>query len=214
MLRSPEVKDLLAGYRRFRRTGWPQQRANFESLASGQSPKAVVIACIDSRVDPAMIFDAPPGQLLTIRNVANLVPPYQPDAAYHGTSSALEFGVCALEVPQIIVLGHGGCGGVQALLTGAPQSAPEFVGPWMQIAAEARERALAATSPGDAQLRGEYEVVKVSLENLLTFPWVAERVKAGRLILYGAWFAIRTGELMLLQPDGTFALAEGLPVPG
>jgi len=203
------VNELLAGYHRFRRTGWPQQRANFESLAqTGQSPKALMVACIDSRVDPAMIFDAPPGRLLTLRNVANLVPPYQPDAAYHGTSSALEFGVCVLEVPRIIVMGHGGCGGVRALLEGAPQSAPEFVGPWMQIAAAARDRAREQASAEDAQLFGEYEVVKISLANLLTFPWIAQRVADGRLQLDGAWFAIRTGQLKFLQPDGSFALAE------
>src|SRR5665213_1278838 len=113
------METLLAGYRRFRARGWPEQRRLFESLAeNGQRPKALVVACVDSRVDPAMIFDAAPGELLTVRNVANLVPPYAPDAAYHGTSAALEFGVRVLEVPRILVLGHGLCGGVQALLEG------------------------------------------------------------------------------------------------
>jgi len=200
------MHELLAGYRRFRRTGWIDQRANFEALATeGQSPQALIVAYIDSRVDPAMIFDAPPGQLLTIRNVANLVPPYQPDEAFHGTSAALEFGVRVLEVPQIVVLGHGGCGGVRALLEGAPPTAPEFIGRWMQIAGPARVQAMDAESTEDPQLRCEHEVVKVSLENLLTFPWIAERVAAGRLRLHGAWFAIRTGELMLLEADGSFA---------
>ncbi len=137
------MKTLLAGYRRFRAHGWPAQREALESLArNGQSPKTLVIGCIDSRVDPAMIFDAAPGELLTVRNVANLVPPYAPDLAYHGTSAALEFGVRVLEVQHVMVLGHGLCGGVRALLEGAPDNAHEFVEPWMSMAGSARRRAL------------------------------------------------------------------------
>src|SRR5271163_1805799 len=105
---------LLEGYQRFRANGWPEQRRVFESLAvHGQSPKALVIACVDSRVDPGVIFDARPGELLTVRNIANLVPPYFPNSHYHCTSAALEFGVMVLEVPNLIVLGHGLCGGVR-----------------------------------------------------------------------------------------------------
>jgi carbonic anhydrase len=155
-----------------------------------------------------MIFDAPPGRILTVRNVANLVPPYEPDAAFHGTSAALEFGVCVLNVPRIVVLGHGSCGGVRALIEGAPEGAREFVGPWMQIAGAARAIALEAESAEERQLRAEEEAVRISLQNLLTFPWIFERVKDGRLSLHGAWFSIRNGELMLLKEDGTFA-----PVP-
>src|SRR5579863_7252086 len=115
------MEKLLAGYQRFRANGWPEQRRVFESLAqNGQFPKALVLGCIDSRVDPARIFDTVPGEVLTVRNVANLVPPYAPDAAYHGTSAALEFGVRVLEVPHVMVLGHSLCGGVRALVDGAP----------------------------------------------------------------------------------------------
>jgi len=163
------------------------------------------VACIDSRVDPAMIFDAAPGEMLTVRNVANLVPPYAPDAAYHGTSAALEFGVRVLEVPHLIVLGHGLCGGVQALLNGAPGSAAEFVAQWMLIAEPARERALQSARAEERQRLCEYEVIKVSLNNLMTFPWIAERVATGKLELHGAWFNIHSGLLMILQPDGSFA---------
>ncbi len=200
------MKTFLEGYQRFRANGWPERRRAFESLAkSGQSPKALVVACVDSRVDPAMIFDTAPGDILTIRNVANLVPPYAPDAAYHGTSAALEFGVRVLEVPHIIVLGHGLCGGVRALLDGAPDNTHEFISTWMSIAWSARAVAMRRSSPDQRQQCCEHEVVKVSLVNLMTFPWVAERVTAGKLELHGAWFDIRTGELMLLQPDGSFS---------
>jgi carbonic anhydrase len=200
------MQRFIDGYHRFRANGWLTQRQAFESLASdGQAPDALVVACIDSRVDPAMIFDAAPGQMLTLRNVANLVPPYAPDAAYHGTSAALEFGVRVLKVPHLIVLGHGLCGGVQALLNGAPLHAHEFVEPWMSLATPARTRALSSSPASERQQCCELEVVKVSLANLLTFPWVAERAAAGQLKLHGAWFDIRTGTLMTLQPDGTWA---------
>ncbi len=180
----------------------------FEALAAdGQHPRALVLACIDSRVDPAMIFDAGPGELLIVRNVANLAPPYAPDAAYHGTSAALEFGVRVLRVPNLVVLGHGQCGGVQALLGGAPEAARDFVAPWMAMAAPARQRALACDTLEARQRCCEHEVVKLSLANLLTFPWIAERVAAGDLALHGAWFAIHSGELTLLRPDGAFAPA-------
>jgi carbonic anhydrase len=198
------MQRLLDGYARFRAKNWPERRKAFESLANnGQSPKALVVACIDSRVDPAMIFDAAPGEMLTLRNVANLVPPYAPDAAYHGTSAALEFGLCVLEVPHIIVLGHGLCAGVRALLDGPPDTAQEFVAPWMSIASPAREHALEAPL-AERQQCGEFEVVKVSLTNLMSFPWVVERVRSGKLQLHGAWFDIHSGVLMTMQPDGTF----------
>jgi carbonic anhydrase len=202
------MTSLLAGYRRFRANGWPEQRRVFESLArDGQTPKAMVLACVDSRVDPSGIFDAAPGEMLTVRNVANLVPPYAPDAAYHGTSAALEFGVRVLKVPELIIMGHGLCGGVSALLGGAPDNALEFVAPWMSMAEPARALAMAAPEE-ERQQRCEHEVVKISLANLMTFPWLAERVSAGELTLHGAWFDIRIGTLMLLQPDGSFAPAE------
>jgi carbonic anhydrase len=195
---------LFAGYRQFRQTVWPERRKLFETLArDGQKPRALVICCSDSRVDPAMVFGAAPGELFIIRNVANLVPPYKPDGDYHGTSAALEFAVRVLEVPRIIVLGHAMCGGVHALLNGFPDSARDFVAPWMQIAAEARSRTLAC-DPVDPQTACEHETVKLSLRNLISFPWVAERVAEGRLRLHGGSFDIRSGELLLLGDDGNF----------
>ncbi len=201
------MERLLAGYARFRASGWPERRRLFQQLAeTGQHPRALVVSCVDSRVDPAMIFDAAPGELLVLRNVANLIPPYAPDARHHGTSAAIEFGVRVLEVPDLVVLGHGSCGGVRALLEGAPETARDFVAPWMAMAAPARARAVAAAGSAAARQQCcEHEVVKLALANLMTFPWLAERVGAGRLRLHGAWFAIHSGALSVLNAEGAFA---------
>lgn len=198
---------LIDGYHRFRATEWPERRALFERLArDGQSPRAMVVACSDSRVDPAMIFGAAPGELFIVRNVAALVPPWQPDAQYHATSAALEFAVRVLQVPDLIVLGHGMCGGVRALLEGAPPAAADFLGPWMRIAEPAKRRVLECRA-ADPQTACEQETVKLSLANLQTFPWIAQRVADGTLRLHGATFDIRFGVLWRLQPDGAFAPA-------
>jgi carbonic anhydrase len=202
------MNRLLDGYRRFRAETWPEARARFEELAaSGQRPHTLVIACSDSRVDPAVIFGAGPGELFIIRNVANLVPPYAPDSQYHGTSAALEFGVRVLGVSQILVMGHAMCGGVTALLNGSPPEARDFVPAWMRIAAEARRRVLECTPVDFAQEACELEAVRLSLANLRTFPWVAEAEAEGRLALHGAHFAVATGRLMVLGADGAFAAA-------
>jgi carbonic anhydrase len=126
---------LLEGYRRFRAEVWPAERARYEALAQrGQRPETLVIACSDSRVDPQTVFGAGPGELFVVRNVAGLVPPYSPDAGYHGTSAALEFGVRVLKVARIIVLGHAQCGGIQAMVEGRAEEGRDFVEPWMAIA--------------------------------------------------------------------------------
>ena len=201
------MERFIAGYRRFRAGQWPERRATFESLArQGQSPPAMVVACSDSRVDPAMIFSAGPGELFIVRNVANLVPPYHPDAEPHATSAALEFAVRNLEIADLIVLGHGMCGGIQALLSGTEGATGDFLGPWMGVAQRAKERAMLC-EPAERQNVCEQEAVKLSLDNLLTFPWIAARVAEGRLKLHGASFDIRTGVLSLLQPDGNFVSA-------
>ncbi|SDB61248.1 carbonic anhydrase [Belnapia rosea] len=195
---------LIDGYRRFRVETWPRERARFEELAErGQSPKTMVIACSDSRVDPQMIFSAAPGELFVVRNVANLIPPYMPDAAFHGTSAALEFAVRVLKVERVLVLGHALCGGVAALLNGAPPEAQDFVAGWISIAKEARERVLRC-EPAERQEVGEHEAVRISLRNIMTFPWVAEAVAEGRLTLHGAHFGVATGKLVLLGEDGEF----------
>lgn len=204
------MDDLIGGYRRFRDMAWPDHRAVFERLAArGQKPETFIIACSDSRVDPQMIFSAGPGELFIARNVANLVPPYQPDANYHGTSAALEFAVNVLQVKKVVVMGHAQCGGVTALLQGAPPGAQDFVAPWMTIAEPARQATLAANLPsGQRQRFCEHCCIKLSLRNLQSFPWVAERVRSGHLELHGAYFGVATGRLELLDADGDFAVVE------
>ena len=192
---------LLDGYRRFREETWPAQRDRFMALAEqGQRPETMLIACSDSRVDPQMIFSAAPGELFVVRNVANLVPPYMPDANLHGTSAAVEFGVRVLQVRQLVVMGHALCGGIRALLEGVPPAAGDFVAGWIGIAERARAVALRCDAPDAQQEAGEHEAVRISLANLMTFPWVAEAVAEGRLTLRGAHFGVATGRLMLLDP--------------
>jgi carbonic anhydrase len=196
------MNRLLDGYRRFRAETWPQQRARFEALAAqGQRPRTMVIACSDSRVDPQMIFSAGPGELFVVRNVANLVPPYMPDAAFHGTSAAVEFAVRVLGVRDLVVMGHALCGGIAAVLGGVPPEAGDFVAGWIGIAGRAREAALRCDTPEAGQEAAEHESVRISLANLMTFPWVAEAVQAGRLRLHGAHFGVATGRLLLLDAE-------------
>lgn len=208
------MDELIAGYRRFRAETWARERDRFQALAErGQRPRAMVVACSDSRVDPQMVFSAAPGELFVVRNVANLVPPYQPDAAYHGTSAALEFGVRVLGVERIVVLGHALCGGVRAMLEGMPPGTEDFVAPWMGIAREARARALRCEPASDEarQEAGEQEMVRLSLENLMTFPWIREAVEAGRLRLHGGHFGIGSGKLSMLGESGFAPVGEAGP---
>jgi carbonic anhydrase len=161
----------------------------------------LVVACADSRVDPQTVFGAVPGELFVARNVAGLVPPYMPDSAYHGTSAVLEYGVRVLKVARIVVLGHAQCGGVRAMVEGAPAEARDFVKPWMEMA----QPIVAALPPGlsvpDRLDRCELGVVQLSLTNLLGFPWIADAVDAGRLMLRGFRFDIHSGELSMLEGD-------------
>jgi len=210
-----DFNSLLLGHRRFRETEWTKERDRWAELAEGQSPKVMVIACSDSRTDPAMIFDAAPGELFTVRNIGNLVPPYEPDNRYHGVSAALEFGITQLEVEELIVIGHGFCGGCAAALTGSFDNAKlgegGFIAHWIDMLSEARDR-IRTEHPepfGRAAFRAmEHEGVRISLRNLRTFPWVADRERQGRLKLRGAFFAITDGVLHLLdEASGEFAPA-------
>jgi carbonic anhydrase len=191
---------LLEGYRRFRTTVWPAERDRYEALAKrGQNPHTLVVSCSDSRVDPQTVFGAGPGELFVVRNIAGLVPACQRDAGYHGTSAALEFGVRVLKVGRLVVLGHAQCGGVRAMVQGAPAEARDFVEPWMRIAEVVVPHA--DNAPADLLAHCETEVVRLSLANLLTFPWIDEAVAAGRLELHGFRFDIRTGVLARLDGD-------------
>lgn len=193
---------LIEGYRQFRAATWPVERTRYEALAAeGQSPETLVIACSDSRVDPQTVFGARPGELFVVRNVAGLVPPCEADGHYHGTSAALEFAVRVLKVARIVVLGHAQCGGVRAMVEGAPQEARDFVEPWMAIAAPALRDAPSQLASDELLTRCETEVIRLSLANLMTFPWIAEAVAAGQLELHGFRFAIRTGVLEKLEDD-------------
>ena len=206
--------DLVRGYHRFRDREWQEERDRWSELAEGQSPNVMVIACSDSRVDPATIFDARPGEMFVVRNVANLVPPFEPDQNYHGVSAALEFAVTQLEVDELVVMGHGFCGGCAAALTGqfddADHGQGHFIAHWIEMLADAREKIRAAHAELDREafLEMELEGVRLSLRNLMGFPWVRERVESGRLTLHGAYFAIVDGVLHVLdEATGEFAPA-------
>ena len=204
-----ESDPLLSGYHRFRQDGWTQAKAEYETLAAaGQKPHTLVVACSDSRADPALIFDAAPGQLFVVRNVANIVPPYQPDGKQHGVSAALEFGVRVLGVSRIAVMGHALCGGVNAMINGAPDVCNDFVRPWVAQAEPVVRRAVEGLSENDKQTAGEHAVVRLSLDNLRTFPWIAEREQAGDLELVGLHFGIADGVLRRMQTDGLFKALE------
>ena len=196
--------NLLDGYRRFRSSKLGSEQQRWKELAEGQSPRAVIVACSDSRADPAIIFDTDPGEIFVVRNIANLVPPYEVGGGRHGVSAALEFGVTQLNVPEIIIMGHERCGGISAALTGCFHDAPVgeggFVAAWMsQIEEPANAIAKERGTGEDAQRVLEELAIRQSLANLRTFPFVAEREKNGTLKLLGCHFSISDGELWLLD---------------
>ncbi|ACL62115.1 carbonic anhydrase [Methylobacterium nodulans] len=192
---------LTEGYRAFLDDRFARERGRYESLAEGQSPEIMVISCCDSRVSPEVIFDARPGELFVVRNVANLVPPFETGGEYHGTSAALEYAVQALKVKHIVVLGHARCGGVRAFAdSAAPLSPGDFIGRWVSLIAPAAERIGSGDGP-DYLEQLEYATVANSLKNLMTFPCVRILVEKGRLQLHGAHFGIATGELRVRDPE-------------
>ena len=201
------IEKLVDGFKRFHNHNYQENRALFEQLTKqGQSPKTIVVGCCDSRVDPAIVTDCDPGDLFIIRNVANLVPPFETSGNYHGTSAALEFGVRHLEVENIIVLGHAQCGGIRALLNQAPGKEIQegFISGWMKVASNARNRVLSRMHDEslDKQARAfEQEGILVSLDNLLTFPWILERVAQKKLALHGWYFDMERGELLRYNPS-------------
>ncbi len=200
---------LREGYAEFRSGRYAAERDRWQRLADSQKPDTMVIACCDSRAAPEIIFGAGPGELFVLRNVANLVPPYQPDSAYHSTSAAIEFAVNGLQVRHIVVMGHGRCGGIAAALaTSMGDEAPsDFIGPWMSLVKPLAARCCAEhAEPSARQLALERASVSNSLANLRSFPWVDARVSDGRLSLHGAWFDIGLGELSALdQKAGRWA---------
>jgi carbonic anhydrase len=211
---------LTQGYRAFLDGRFADEQSRYAMLAeSGQKPEIMVIGCIDSRVSPEVIFDAAPGELLVVRNVANLVPPYEPDrSTQHGTSAALEFGVQALRVKHIVVLGHAYCGGIRAFADEQePLSPGDFIGRWMSQIAPAAERiGPRAKDDGDDYLRRlEFASVELSLNNLMTFPCVRILVERGKLHLHGAYFGVASGRLLVRDPEtGSFRpVSDRVPGP-
>jgi carbonic anhydrase len=205
------MEKLIEGYRRFRETRWAHERERWAELAEGQSPEVMILACADSRSDPAEIFDARPGEMFVARNIAALAPPYETSSGFHGVSAALEFAVTQLEVGEILVMGHGMCGGCAAALTGKFDDRRaghgQFIADWVRMLERARDKVRARHTEldRDAFLDMEQEAVKVSLANLRTFPWIAERERDGRLKLHGGHFSIAEGRLYLLdEAEGNF----------
>jgi len=205
------LNDLLAGYRRFRGGDWTVQHDRWAELKDGQSPRVMVIACSDSRVDPAQIFDVDPGEIFVVRNVAAMVPPFETSPGHHGVSAALEFAVQFLKVSEVMVMGHGLCGGCQAALSqslhGNEPGKGGFVADWIGLLDEAREPIAAdlGTTGREAEKAMELAAVKTSIANLRTFPCVKENEKRGTLKLHGTYFAISDGVLHLLDDqDGEF----------
>jgi len=192
---------LIEGYGAFRGGRLIAERERYAALAaSGQSPGIMLIGCCDSRVAPEVIFDCGPGEIFVLRNVANLVPPYEPDARYHGTSAAIEFAVLGLQVRHIVVMGHARCGGIRALSEGAggAGSDGEFIGRWMSILRPILDSS--AEDTADRQQALEIAAIGRSLENLKSFPFVGERMVRGLLALHGAYFDVATGELKVRDP--------------
>ena len=206
--------EMIDGYSRFRSGDWKRQHDRWEELKEGQSPQVMVIACSDSRVDPAQIFDVDPGEIFVVRNVAALVPPYETTPGRHGVSAALEFAIQFLKVREVVVMGHGMCGGCQAALTqdlhGNELGEGGFVAHWIDMLDEVRDPIASdlGTTGREAERAMELAAVKVSLENLRTFPCVHEKEKRGSLKRRGAYFAITDGVLHLLDEEsGEFRAA-------
>lgn len=202
---SPQLDRLIAGYHRFRGEAWADNRARWAELREGQQPEVLIIACSDSRVDPAQVFDVAPGEAFVVRNVAAMVPPFETAPGYHGVSAALEFAVQVLKVKEIVVMGHGKCGGCKAALTrelhGTQPGEGGFIADWISMLDEARgpiaERY--GTTSDEARRAMELAGVRVSLANLRTFPCIRRGERDGSLRLRGAFFAISDGLLHLMD---------------
>lgn len=215
----PLIFRLTSGFRRFQHRWYHPEEPLFESLRNGQHPLALVIACCDSRVDPVLLTDCRPGDLFVVRNIANLVPPYAPDGGRHGVSAALEYAVRHLHVQDIIIMGHACCGGIHALVSGEEGTErDEFIGPWVDVARHALDKVNEAMPDADEADRAracELWNVRLSLDNLMTFPWVKTAVEEGGLSLHGWYFDLQSGELLEYDAEHqAFRPLVGRPRPG
>ena len=200
-----KIEFLIDGYKHFRQKYFEESTVYKDLVEQGQKPKALIIACCDSRVDPAIITDCKPGELFVVRNVANLVPPCKNDSLHHGTSAALEFGVTGLNITDIIVFGHSHCGGIQALMNKDDSTPTEnFINPWMAIAKPAKEQVLrehSEASKSEQESACEKASLLISLNNLQTFPWIKERLTENKIFLHAWYFNLNTGIVERYQPE-------------
>lgn len=206
-------KDLLDGHANFLAGRYTREKERIRDLAeAGQKPTTMIIACCDSRAAPEMIFDSGPGEMFVLRNVANLVPTYQPDGGQHGTSAAIEFAVKALNIANIVIMGHGRCGGIKAALDPAmkPLDSGDFIGKWMamlgELPSQLGQNSLLTST--ERQTAMERISIRNSIRNLRTFPYVAALEAEGQLAVHGAWFDISTGELWVMDHGGDFIRPE------
>lgn len=204
---------LLEGYRSFIAGRYVREKERYRELAaSGQAPHTMVIACCDSRAAPEAIFDAGPGELFVLRNVANLVPPFQPDSGQHGTSAAIEFAVQSLGITNLVVMGHGRCGGIRAALDplAAPLAQGDFIGKWMSLLGPVADQVSSYSfmTANERQTVLERLSIRNSIKNLRTFPYIKTREAEGTLAVHGAWFDISTGELWVMDAAGDFVRPE------
>jgi len=199
-MRSKEIEKLITGFRHFREKYFSGEESTYSKLFSGQNPKTLLIGCSDSRVDPALLYSTSPGELFIVRNVANLVPPYEASGTgRHGVSAAIEFAVVNLKVENIVILGHRQCGGIRALMSGQQDKEVSFVGSWMEIAHSARDKVLKNFSQLDYETQCkecEKESIAVSIQNLKTFPFVKQAINACHLNVIGIYFDLEQGTLM------------------
>ncbi len=215
-----DILTLIEGYQKFREHYFDKDNSTFAELVhQGQKPKVLMIACSDSRVDPALVMNCQPGDLFVIRNVANLIPPYEEDQSYHGTSAALEFGICVLGIRHVILFGHTQCGGIQTLIEYSHEScgSKSFLTKWMELAKVAHEAIInyhpESSLEEKTTLCGQYSLIN-SLKNLQTFPWIAERVKQGSLSLHAWNFDISMGVLYEYDKEkNCFRTIESLMTP-
>ena len=212
-----DIARFLSGFKSFQRTYFCGDNQLYTQLSQAQHPKVLVIACSDSRVDPAILLGVEPGDIFVVRNVANLVPPYDPERYFDGAGAAIEYAVCHLKVDHIIVLGHAHCGGIKAMLgaAGGQLLQSDFIGNWVSMALDASRLQLSEKDAQGQPLLAPLERLKDnpalverasvagSLKNLMTYPWVRERVEAGNLVLHGWWFDLDTGDLWATEPGGT-----------
>lgn len=201
-----DINAFVKGFGRFQEKYFAAEETIFDSLREGQNPSTLVISCCDSRTDPGMLMGANPGDIFVVRNVANLVPPYSDSSEMPGIRADIEFAIKGLSVSNVIILGHSGCGGIRALMDGEgiTENRYEFIGRWVAIARAARDRVFRelTAEPDEIKSRAcEHWAIELSLKNLMTFPWIRERVESGALKLHGWYFDIRAGELLGYSPD-------------